>query len=1210
MSESKRGNVTQYDKRVGFGPEARYYICTLMSEMNHLSFLLVVNPALALVRTPFRPQNTLASTAATRTISVSLSELGEDSGLSTKTSWSTKASQSFGSISPLPEQKVLRTSSTSSSTDKSRVSVAHSHTKQGKGMVNQREPPRPESSQTQIQAAPTGPQLPKATQPLVPTSSEFKVPKPLQEVIKGQPQFGKTSPLRNNLKSDCSQATSKWPPQNRDNGPQSRVNKPFVQPRFNSGATRESADVVEIPRPVNAPLRDIAAAPQPLFSSLGSHTTFEAYDPRTFNPNRYVAETMQKIWEKQSNQVDLTQDRDGFDPDYGINDYSDRFGATDPLTYMEAAKANENIKALLEGAFGDEDKPTIRLRTRKAKAAEKELKTLSDKLESLKVKEDNGQDPEDEDVEDDGTVDGLSVKLLPHQVEGVAWMLEKEIGGKTKNGVLPKGGILADDMGLGKTIQSIALILTNPRPPVSSSDPKSKSTVPKSATKCTLVISPLALIKQWESEIGSKVLSTHKLKVLLHHGSNRIKRSKDLEKYDVVITTYQIVASEHAGSQMDRFEGIRIGCMGVHWYRIMLDEAHTIKNRNAKMTQACYALQSVYRWCLTGTPMQNNLDELQSLIRFLRISPYHELRPWKEQITAPLKNGRGGLSMKRLGAFLKACMKRRTKDVLKMEGALNTAGNKDGKEGEDSEGFKLVARRVESIVTQFDPDERAFYDKLQGRVNTRLEEMMSADKQDYIKALVLLLRLRQACNHPKLVAGNAAKDKDALVNGGEKGSQTPSTSKSSKDDDLDDVANLLGGLSVTTKKCDLCQIELPSSLAATGAIRCEECEQDLASQSKLKQRHKKQKSSKKSRKPRSRNQDDEENSKPLVRRNKKVVLDSDDEEDTNGDWVVPRSQQHMPNLGKAGGSDDEDAEGGGEDLGSEDSETDEDDDKGEHKSTKKSGKAVNLVSSDTESDASSTEEGEEEDDEDDELSSSEDESIKGLVASSKIRYLLDILEKETDEHKVIVFSQFTSMLDLVEPFLRNAGFVFTRYDGSMRNDAREASLNKLRNDRRTRVLLCSLKCGSLGLNLTAASRVVILEPFWNPFVEEQAIDRVHRLNQTVDVVVYKLTVANTVEERILALQERKRELAAAALEGGKAIGKLSMKDIMDLFHHDAEHRSDAKDARLARTERVLDHVGTSLADVMRPVQRKGQGRGHGRSGGENRNEHEVYGRRW
>jgi hypothetical protein len=80
---------------------------------------------------------------------------------------------------------------------------------------------------------------------------------------------------------------------------------------------------------------------------------------------------------------------------------------------------------------------------------------------------------------------------------------------------------------------------------------------------------------------------------------------------------------------------------------------------------------------------------------------------------------------------------------------------------------------------------------------------------------------------------------------------------------------------------------------------------------------------------------------------------------------------------------------------------------------------------------------------------------------------------------------------------------------------------------------------------------VIMEPFWNPFVEEQAIDRVHRLNQKTDVVVYKLTIAGTVESEIVKLQESKRQLAHAALEGGKSAGKLDMADILRLFRHDA-----------------------------------------------------------
>ena len=175
---------------------------------------------------------------------------------------------------------------------------------------------------------------------------------------------------------------------------------------------------------------------------------------------------------------------------------------------------------------------------------------------------------------------------------------------------------------------------------------------------------------------------------------------------------------------------------------------------------------------------------------------------------------------------------------------------------------------------------------------------------------------------------------------------------------------------------------------------------------------------------------------------------------------------------------------------------------------------------------------------------------------------------------------------LITPHLHAASLAFTRYDGSMRPDAREAALSSLRHDPHTRILLCSLKCGSLGLNLTAASRVVILEPFWNPFVEEQAIDRVHRLNQTEDVRVYRLTVADTVEGRILELQDKKRELAAAAIEGGKAVARLDVRDLVGLFGADP-------DAFFARQGRG---GGDSAAAGPAGVRGQGQSQGQSRGG--------------
>ena len=424
--------------------------------------------------------------------------------------------------------------------------------------------------------------------------------------------------------------------------------------------------------------------------------------------------------------------------------------------------------------------------------------------------------------------------------------------------------------------------------------------------------------------------------------------------------------------------------------------------------------------------------------------------------------------MKRLQFYLKAFMKRRTKDVLKEEGALNPGG-KPSKDG-TSNGFKITARRVESVLAEFSPDERRFYDRLEQRTDRSLEQMMGGEKMNYASALVLLLRLRQACNHPRLVGASMAKDKDALTTGQGVGSQTPRKNKVAEDD-VDEMADLLGGLSMKTKQCDVCQIELSKDEASTGSIRCTECEEDLAAQ-KGRRRGKKHKTNRSSR------ESQRAHAKARVPKNRRVILD-DSEEEENGDWIVPEHERHKPDLGKAGGSDDENAEGGGESLASYD--TDTDNDSGISIPKSKQPKIISLDTTDEDKDESSEDSSDEENDSEEDLSSDSDASLASITISAKVKHLLTILHRESATHKFIVFSQFTSMLDLIEPFLRQDDLEFTRYDGSMRNDLREASLERLRNNSRCRILLCSLKCGSLGLNLTAASRVVILEPFWNPF---------------------------------------------------------------------------------------------------------------------------------
>ena len=919
----------------------------------------------------------------------------------------------------------------------------------------------------------------------------------------------------------------------------------------------------------------------------------------------------------------------------------------DKVFYTDPAKAQADLKALLEGSMEDDEE------------------------------EGDGAKPEDGrpkgDIGEDGTLEGIRVKLLPHQVEGVRWMRGREIG-PLKKGTATKGGILADDMGLGKTLQSISLIVSNPMP---GPDDKGWKKHFDKVKKATLVVAPLALIRQWEAEIKEKVAESHKLRVCVHHGPQRTKDPKVLGQYDVVITTYQILVSEHGNSNPDPTKGPQAGCFGVHWFRVILDEAHSIKNRNAKATKACCALRAEYRWCLTGTPMQNNLDELQSLVHFLRISPYDDLAEWRAHIDAPMKGGKGHIAIQRLHTLLRCFMKRRTKDILKEEGALVAGGKKaleaaaakakeEGREEPSApkHAFKVTQRKIVTVETQFSPAEREFYDRLEERADKSLERMMKG-KVNYANALVLLLRLRQACNHPRLSETKLEKDRDALA------ADSATQSKAGADDDLDALADAFGGMGIQTKQCEMCLGELSKKEVAEGLVRCAECTESLK---KVNSEGRSQKKQKKQGRRVSVVEEEikiEKMAKQKKHRGRRIVADSDDEEEEEmeGSWLVPESERGPLRLGTAGGEEDENAEGGGEDIGSEDSdhpseeEEEEDDsqldgfivkdeDVSEGEETESGSDSEDddtfvsvsrlnsqVVSAEQAPDWSDSEgnDSDEDSDEGEDVAESEllstsgsddDESSpskpphhrrskpshssdpadddstdgNGVMVSAKIRELLSILRKEAPEHKFIVFSQFTSMLDLIEPFLRaQPGLKAVRYDGKMANDAREAALRALRTDPHTRVLLCSLKCGSLGLNLTAATRVIIVEPFWNPFVEEQAIDRVHRLTQTVDVVVYKLTVAGTVEERILALQDRKRRLAEAAVEGGmrrrgKGQLKLGLQEILELFRHDARDSlgAGADGDGLGRDRTV---VGGADGGVMRRAKPQ-------------RKEHEVYGRRW
>ncbi|XP_021899057.1 DNA repair protein RAD5A isoform X2 [Carica papaya] len=215
---------------------------------------------------------------------------------------------------------------------------------------------------------------------------------------------------------------------------------------------------------------------------------------------------------------------------------------------------------------------------------------------------------------------------------------------------MARGGMLADAMGLGKTIMTIALLLAHSdkgglpsnqcmtQPSCESCEVSGLSgespNLPKKATNFSgfdnfvkqkktlkngvnLIICPMTLLGQWKAEIETHV-HPGSLSLYIHYGQSRLKDAKILAQSDVVITTYGVLASEFSGENAEDNGGL----FSVHWFRVVLDEAHTIKSSKSLISMAAAALVADRRWCLTGTPIQNKLEDIYSLLRFLRVEPW------------------------------------------------------------------------------------------------------------------------------------------------------------------------------------------------------------------------------------------------------------------------------------------------------------------------------------------------------------------------------------------------------------------------------------------------------------------------------------------------------------------------------------------------------------------------------------------------------------
>ncbi|KAM4558751.1 transcription termination factor 2 isoform 2-T2 [Odontesthes bonariensis] len=372
---------------------------------------------------------------------------------------------------------------------------------------------------------------------------------------------------------------------------------------------------------------------------------------------------------------------------------------------------------------------------------------------------------------------GIKVSLLPHQRRALAWLLWRE----TQN---PCGGILADDMGLGKTLTIISLILAQKKKAKDKEEKKeekkpeswiSKTDSSLVVSKGTLVICPASLIHHWKKEIDRHV-KTGKLTVYLYHGATREKSARVLADYDVVVTTYSLVSKEIPVQKEEADNPSKdpkpprsAPLLRVAWARVVLDEAHNIKNPKVQTSMAVCELRAGARWAVTGTPIQNNLLDMYSLLKFLHCAPFDEYKLWKAQVDNGSTRGR-----ERLNLLTRSLLLRRTKDQ------------------KDSSGKALVSlpsRTCEVHQLKLSEDEQAVYDVLFAQSRSTLQNYLKKHEEtDVSKAnasssnpfdkvaqefgvsqpgaagsqqpqkasstihiLSLLLRLRQCCCHLSLL---------------------------------------------------------------------------------------------------------------------------------------------------------------------------------------------------------------------------------------------------------------------------------------------------------------------------------------------------------------------------------------------------------------------------------------------------------------------------
>uniref|UniRef100_A0A667ZRT8 Helicase like transcription factor n=1 Tax=Myripristis murdjan TaxID=586833 RepID=A0A667ZRT8_9TELE len=589
--------------------------------------------------------------------------------------------------------------------------------------------------------------------------------------------------------------------------------------------------------------------------------------------------------------------------------------------------------------------------------------------------------------------EAVSTPLLPHQKQALSWMCACENKSELppfweKRGELyynrltcfsakevperVRGGILADDMGLGKTLTTIALILTNfhkgkPLPVekcVSASEvmcgvmcvcvETSSLSAEDLSARATLIICPLSVLSNWLDQFEQHVRPNVKLNLYLYYGSERNRSKKFLSSQDVVLTTYNVLSADF---------GNKSPLHGINWLRVVLDEGHVVRNPNTQMSKAVLDLKAQRRWILSGTPIQNSVKDLWVLLAFLRLKPFDVKDWWNRVIQRPVTQG-DRVGIQNLQTLVKCITLRRTKTS-------------------EVNGRPLVSLPEKVVCVEqvkLTQEEREQYElaRTEGRNTIRRYMAEGTVLRNYADVLAILMRLRQLCCHPDLLA-KISSDLAAAA--------TPAELRERLIEKLRLV--LASG---SDEECSVCldSVRLPV-ITHCAHVYCRPCIAQVISTEKEMARC------------------------PLCR------------------------------------------------------------------SEIKTNELVEFP----------PEEMEEED----------SANSQNWRSSSKVDALMGNLRRlqfEDRSIKSLVVSQFTRFLTILETPLREHGFSFVRLDGTMSQKKRAQVIQEFQSSAPDSpvIMLLSLKAGGVGLNLTAASHVFLMDPAWNPAAEEQCIDRCHRLGQT------------------------------------------------------------------------------------------------------------------